>query len=326
MHVVIQIPCFNEEKTLPAVIGDLPTALPGVDCLEYQVIDDGSQDDTVRVARDLGVHRIVRHRRNLGLAAAFQTGIAAALRAGADIIVNTDGDNQYPGAAVASLITPVQKQQADIVIGDRQTATIPHFSPTKKLLQRWGSFVVRRASGLAVPDATSGFRAFSREAALRLVVLTRYTYTLETIIQAGKKNLTVLSVPITVNPPLRPSRLVKSNWSFVKAGASTILRVYTRYEPLRTFSYLALALALVGVGLLLLYLLRWPWQADMAQLTAVMIAGATALTLSLLVFLFGVLSDLTATNRMLLEELIYQRRRQEFGPASAPSPTDCDRI
>lgn len=319
MHVVIQIPCFNEEETLPAVIADLPRSLPGVDCLEYQVIDDGCQDDTVRVAQSLGVHRIVRHRRNLGLAAAFQTGLAAALRAGADIIVNTDGDNQYPGTAVGTLIAPVQNHQADIVIGDRQTATIPHFSPMKKLLQRWGSLVVRRASGLAVPDATSGFRAFSREAALRLVVLTRYTYTLETIIQAGKKNLVVTSVPITVNPPLRASRLVKSNWSFVKAGASTILRVYTRYEPLRTFSYLAIPLALAGIGLLVLFLLRGQQQEDVVQFTAGVITGATALTLSLLVFLFGVLSDLTATNRMLLEELIYQQRRQELGDGTLPA-------
>ncbi len=319
MHVVIQIPCFNEEETLPAVIADLPDSLPGVDCLEYQVIDDGSQDDTVRVAESLGIHRIVRHRRNLGLAAAFQTGIAAALQAGADIIVNTDGDNQYPGSAVGTLIEPVRNHQADIVIGDRQTGTIPHFSPIKKLLQRWGSLVVRRASGLAVPDATSGFRAFSREAALRLVVLTRYTYTLETIIQAGKKNLIVTSVPIKVNPPLRASRLVKSNWSFVKAGASTILRVYTRYEPLRTFSYLAIPLALAGIVLLILYLIRWFQQADVAPFTPVLITGATALTLSLLVFLFGVLSDLTATNRMLLEEQIYQQRRRELGTDTEPS-------
>ena len=326
MHVVIQIPCYNEEETLPAVIADLPKSLPGVDRLEYQVIDDGSQDDTVRVARELGVHRIVRHRRNLGLAAAFQSGIAAALKAGADIIVNTDGDNQYPGSAVDRLIQPILTQRADMVIGDRRTATIPHFSPMKKLLQRWGSQVVRRASGLAVPDATSGFRAFDREAALRLVVLTRYTYTLETIIQAGKKQMAVDSVPITVNPPLRPSRLVKSNWSYVKRGAAIILRVYTRYEPLRTFSYLAIPLALVGAGLLLWNLLPFRQAEPSVQLTALIITGATALSLSLLVFLFGTLADLTATNRTLLEELIYQQRRREYQTAPAADRDGADAV
>ena len=308
MHIVIQIPCFNEAATLPAVLADLPASLPGVERLEYQVIDDGSQDGTAQVARRLGVHRIVSHNRQQGLAAAFRTGMAAALNAGADIVVNTDGDNQYPGGSVAALIQPLLERRADIVIADRQTQTIAHFSPLKKLLQRWGSLVVRRASGLDVPDATSGFRAFSRDAALRLVILTRFTYTLETLIQAGKKNMTVVSVPIVVNPPLRPSRLVKSNWSFVKMGAANILRVYTRYEPLRTFSYLALLPFGAGAGLLLAYFL----QAPGARLTALLVIGVATVVLSLCVFLFGVLADLTATNRMLLEELIYQQRRRDI--------------
>lgn len=308
MHIVIQIPCFNEAATLPAVLADLPASLPGVERLEYQVIDDGSQDGTAQVARRLGVHRIVSHNRQQGLAAAFRTGMAAALNAGADIVVNTDGDNQYPGGSVAALIQPLLARRADIVIADRQTQTIAHFSPLKKLLQRWGSLVVRRASGLDVPDATSGFRAFSRDAALRLVILTRFTYTLETLIQAGKKNMTVVSVPIVVNPPLRPSRLVKSNWSFVKMGAANILRVYTRYEPLRTFSYLALLPFGAGAGLLLAYFL----QAPGARLTAFLVIGVATVVLGLCVFLFGVLADLTATNRMLLEELIYQQRRRDI--------------
>lgn len=316
MHIVIQIPCFNEAATLPAVLADLPATLPGVDRLEYQVIDDGSQDGTAQVARQLGVHRIVSHNRQQGLAAAFRTGMAAALHAGADIVVNTDGDNQYPGGSVAALIQPLLERQADIVIADRQTQTIAHFSPLKKLLQRWGSLVVRRASGLDVPDATSGFRAFSRDAALRLVILTRFTYTLETLIQAGKKNMTVVSVPIVVNPPLRPSRLVKSNWSFVKMGAANILRVYTRYEPLRTFSYLALLPFGAGAGLLLAYFLPAPG----IRLTALLVIGVATVVLGLCVFLFGVLADLTATNRMLLEELIYQQRRRDIREREEDGP------
>ena len=317
MHVVIQIPCYNEEETLPAVIADLPRSLPGVTTLEFQVIDDGSQDETVRVARDLGVHRIVSHPRNLGLAAAFQTGMIAAVNAGADIIVNTDGDNQYPGNAVEELIQPVLKREADMVIADRQTRTITHFSFFKKLLQRFGSHIVRQASGLAIPDATSGFRAVSRDAALRLVILSRYTYTLESIIQAGKRNMKVVSLPIEVNPPLRPSRLLRSNWAFVKAGAATILRVYTRYEPLRTFSYLAVFPLLVGLALLIY------WLSAGVALTPVLPAlGTTLVILGLLTFLFGVLADLTATNRMLLEELIYQQRRIEANRSRGRSPRE----
>jgi len=316
MHVVIQIPCFNEAETLPVVVADLPRSLPGVTRLEYLVIDDGSQDDTVQIAKNLGVHRIVRHTRNLGLAAAYQTGMTAALRAGADIIVNTDGDHQYPGDAVSELIRPVLNREADMVIADRQTQTIAHFSFFKRLLQRFGSKVVQQASGLAIPDATSGFRAISRDAALRLVILTRYTYTLESIIQAGKRNMKVVSIPIVVNPPLRPSRLLKSNWSFVKAGAANILRVYTRYEPLRTFSYLAAAPLLGGLTLLVI-----SWLPTGTDLPAALPGrGASLVILGLLIFLFGLLADLTATNRMLLEELIYQQRKIEAGASRERPP------
>ncbi len=318
MHVVIQIPCFNEAETLPAVLADLPRSLPGVARLEYLVIDDGSQDGTAQVAQDLGVNRIVSHSHNLGLAAAYQTGMTAALQAGADIIVNTDGDNQYPGDAIAALIQPVLNREADMVIADRQTQTIAHFSFFKRLLQRVGSKVVQHASGLAIPDATSGFRAISREAALRLVILTRYTYTLESIIQAGKRNMKVVSVPIVVNPPLRPSRLLKSNWSFVKAGAANILRVYTRYEPLRTFSYLAAVPLLGGLALLAIY---WRLPTETGLPTVLPGLGVSLAFLGLLVFLFGLLADLTATNRMLLEELIYQQRRVEARRIPQAAPT-----
>src|SRR3954447_3435627 len=209
MKVIVQIPCYNEEQTLPLVMRDMPTSIPGVDQLETLVIDDGSSDRTVEVARELGVNHVVRHAGNKGLAAAFQTGLDACLRLGADIIVNTDGDNQYPQAMIPELVAPIVRGEADMVVGDRQVTQIEHFSPVKKVLQVMGSWVVRQASGTTVPDAPSGFRALSREAALRLNVITNYTYTLETIVQAGKKILKTTSILVTTNVVTRKSRLVR---------------------------------------------------------------------------------------------------------------------
>jgi glycosyltransferase involved in cell wall biosynthesis len=316
MHLIIQIPCFNEAETLPIVLADLPTSLPGVARIEVLIIDDGSTDETVAVARQLGVHHIVRHPRNLGLAAAFQTGLNACLQAGADVIVNTDGDNQYPADQIGRLIAPVLAGQADMVIGDRQTGQIEHFSPVKKMLQNWGSWVVRVASGTQVPDATSGFRAFSQEAALRLTILTRYTYTLETIIQAGKKGLAVAHVPIEyVNPPTRDSRLMKNTWSYIKRSTATILRIYTLYEPLRTFAYTAFPFLGAGVLLLARFLFLYLFSDQNATgryLQSVTI-GASLLTVGFLIFLFGVMADITATNRFLLEEMLYRQRKRELG-------------
>lgn len=319
MYLIIQIPCYNEENTLPQVVTHLPILLPGVTQIETLIIDDGSTDNTVAIAQELGVHHIVRHSRNQGLAAAFQTGLEACLRLGADIIVNTDGDHQYPGDQIASLIVPILQGQADIVIGDRQTHTIEHFSLLKKVLQQWGSWVVRLASGTQVPDATSGFRAYSREAALRLSVLTRYTYTLETIIQAGKKGLRVISIPIQVNPPSRESRLIRNNWAYIKHSAATILRLYTLYEPFRTFIYLSLPFMLAGIILLgrfgLLYLSGHSSMGRYVQSVAI---GGTALIIGFLLIILGIIGDLIATNRLLIEEMLYRIKRRELAEHEEP--------
>ncbi|MEZ4645185.1 MAG: glycosyltransferase family 2 protein, partial [Chloroflexota bacterium] len=255
MKLIIQIPCYNEADTLPETLADLPQAIPGIDCIETLIVDDGSRDDTVAVAQACGVTHIVRHPQNLGLAKAFQTGLDASLQRGADIIVNTDADNQYPGHYIADLVTPIVRGTADIVIANRQVTNIEHFSPLKKLLQLLGSWTVRTVSGTNVPDAPSGFRAYSQEAALRLTILTRFSYTLETIIQAGKLGLTLHSVPIITNETKRPSRLQRNMWHFIKAQGGTIVRLYAFYEPLRTFTYLALPFLLVGLGTWLRFLL-----------------------------------------------------------------------
>ena len=314
MHLIVQIPCYNEAETLPLVLAELPRSLPGISRLEVLVIDDGSTDGTAQIATALGVAHVLRLPRNMGLAAAFQAGLDYCLAAGADVVVNTDGDNQYPGEFIGDLIGPVLRGEADIVIGDRQTYQIAHFSPVKRFLQQMGSWVVRVASGTPVPDATSGFRAFSREAALRLIVLTRYTYTLETIIQAGKKGLAIASVPIEVNDPTRESRLMRSTWSYVKRSTATIVRLYTFYEPLRSFSFLAAPF--VASGLILLarffYFYLFTAQTGVGRLTQSVTIGGTLLTVGFLIFLFGVIADISSTQRALLEEILYRQRKREL--------------
>jgi len=323
MHLIIQIPCYNEAQSLPATLADIPLRITGIDTIETMIIDDGSTDGTIDVARRLGVDHIIRLPGHKGLAIAFQAGLDTCLKLGADIIVNTDGDNQYPQAEIPRLIDPILHNEADIVIGDRQVQTVPHFSPLKKRLQRWGSWVVCLASGIRAPDATSGFRAYSREAALRMSVLTRYTYTLETIIQAGKKGLRVTYVPIQVNHPTRDSRLIKSNWTYVKHSAATILRLYAFYEPLRTFSFLSVPFVVIGLFALIRFLyFHFTGQAGIGRHVQSLVLGGTLLTIGFLLFVLGVVADLIAANRMLLEETMYRVKRMETAKEHPATPDD----
>jgi len=307
MKLVIQIPCFNEGATLARTLDDLPRAIPGVDEIEVLIIDDGSTDDTVRVAEERGVRHLVRFPANRGLAAAFRAGLERALALGADVIVNTDGDNQYPGAAIPELVRPLLENRAELVVGVRNIEAIAHFSPLKKRLQRFGSRVVRRFSGLDVADATSGFRAISRRAALRLNVLSRYTYTLETLIQAGRENLAVATVPITVNPKTRESRLIRSSARYVWRSALTIPRIFVTYEPLKTLGALALVLLSLGSLIGLRFLYFYLTEGGRGHVQSLILA-AILLIIGYQTGVLGIIADLSATNRRLLEELLVRER------------------
>jgi len=311
MKLVIQIPCFNEAETLGRTVGDLPRELSGFSSVELLVIDDGSTDGTSKLARELGVDHVISLPRNRGLAAAFATGLSRALELGADVILNTDGDHQYRGASIPALVEPILRGEADMVIGDRQVRRIAHFSVTKKLLQRLGSWAVRFVSGTEVIDATSGFRALSREAALRLTVFSNYTYTLDTIIQAGKKGLTVVSVPVETNEMLRESRLIRSVPRYVVRSAVTILRIFLMYEPLRVFTILSLIPGLLGGILLLRYLYFFSIGEGSGHIQSV-VAGAALGILAFQVFLLGLLSDLIARNRRLIEDATLMLRRISY--------------
>jgi glycosyltransferase involved in cell wall biosynthesis len=312
MKLVIQIPCLNEEETLPATLADLPREVEGFDRVEWLLIDDGSTDRTAEVAREYGVDHLVRFTSNKGLAVAFQAGIDAALKVGADVIVNTDADNQYRGEDIERLVAPVVAHQADLVVGDRNVRDHDEFSGVKKLLQRWGSWVVRQASETDVPDATSGFRAYNREAALRLNVVSRFTYTLETLIQAGKSDLAVAHVPIRTNPTTRASRLFRSIPQYLARSVGTILRIYVVYEPLRVFLRLATIVGLAGTVLLG----RWVWiyfthDGPTGHVQS-LIVGIGLLIFALQLAMLGVIGDLLRTNRVIAERTLQRIRKVEL--------------
>lgn len=305
MKLIIQIPCFNEAQTLSIALSALPRTVPGFDTVEWLIIDDGSQDDTVKVARECGVDHVVRHTRNQGLARGFMTGLDACLRLGADVIVNTDADNQYNADDIPKLVTPILERRADIVVGARPIETIEHFSPIKKLLQKLGSWVVRVASKTDIPDAPSGFRAMSRTAAQRLMVFNNYTYTLETIIQAGQKNMAITSVPIRVNEDLRPSRLVKSIPSYIKRSIATIIRIFVIYRPFRFFGTIGAILFGAGFLIGLRFLINYLGGEGEGHVQSLILAGAL-LVMGFQTLLVAFLADLLAANRKLMEDVRFK--------------------
>jgi len=311
MKLIIQIPCYNEEQTLPQVIADLPTRLEGVDRIEYLVIDDGSSDKTIETARRLGVHHILPLGSNRGLATAFIRGITYALEQGADIIVNTDGDNQYDGGCIKELIAPIVQGRLDIVVGARPIRQIRHFSRFKKKLQGLGSYVVRQFSGTRIPDATSGFRAYSAEAAMRLHVFNRYTYTLETIIQAGHMNMRIGHTPVNVNPKTRESRLITSTLRYILRSGKIILRSYVTYKPLRTFLYAASVPAFIGLILCVRFVYFYMFGRGSGHLQSLILA-AILLIISFVLFSLGILADLTRVNRELNQEMLFMLRKMLY--------------
>ncbi|MEO0400061.1 MAG: glycosyltransferase family 2 protein [Pseudomonadota bacterium] len=313
--LIVQIPCFNEAETLPETVRDIPRAVDGVDVVEVLVIDDGSSDDTIAAARVAGVDHIVSNKVNLGLARTFQVGLDEALRLGADIVVNTDGDNQYQGADIPLLVAPIVQGSADIVVGDRQTATIAHFSPLKKMLQRWGSRFVRGLSGVDAADAVSGFRAFSRNAAMAINVRSSFSYTIETLIQAGKKRLTVLSVPVRTNSVTRPSRLFRSIPQFLFQSAKTMARVYAMYEPLKVFLFAGVVFMVLGAAPIVRFVLHY-LAGDGQGMVQSLILGGVLFLLGAMAIMFALIADLVAYNRQLIEQTLERVRRMEFDAAA----------
>src|SRR5262245_5856596 len=319
MKLIVQIPCLDEEATLPATIADLPRQVEGFDSVEVLVVDDGSTDRTVEVARELGVEHIVRLTNNKGLAAAFQAGLDASLKLGADVIVNTDADNQYRGADIARLVAPILGGEADMVVGDRRVAQIEHFSRGKKRLQRLGSWLVRRLSGTEVTDTTSGFRAYNREAALGLLVVDNFTYTLESVIQAGKMLVAVDQTAIETNPVTRESRLFDSTGSYVRRSGLSILRIYARYEPLRVFATAGLIVAVLALAAWMPFLLDWILNGDNSGHIQSLILGAVLFIAAVQLFALGVIGDLLAGQRVMTQRVFERVRRVELALGVEPS-------
>jgi glycosyltransferase involved in cell wall biosynthesis len=318
MKLIVQIPCFNEAEQLPETLADLPRELAGVDSLEWLIIDDGSTDDTVEVARRHGVHHVVRLTNNKGLAAGFQAGLDACLKLGADIIVNTDADNQYHGADIQKLVRPILAGHADMVVGDRQTNQIEHFSALKKQLQRLGSAVVRRASGTTVPDTTSGFRAYNREAALQMQVVSKFTYTLETIIQAGKMLVAVDHVSIRTNPKTRESRLFPSMGAYVRRNAVSIFRIYSLYEPLRVFTAAAVVVGLISAVIWARFLYFFFSGEGEGHIQS-LILGSTLFIVAVQLAALGVVGDILAGSRVVQQRILERVRRVELQIGVEPS-------
>lgn len=311
--LIIQIPCLNEATTLPATLADLPSVIPGIDVIEVLIIDDGSKDGTADVARAHGVHHIVRLTRNKGLAAAFMAGIDASLKQGAHFIVNTDADNQYAGGEIGKLLAPLLSGEADLVIGDRNIGELSHMSWRKRQLQRLGSWVVRQVSSTTVPDTTSGFRAYTREAALRMTIVSEFSYTLESIIQAGKKRMAIAHVPVATNARTRESRLFDSIFSYIKRSSATIVRIYAMYEPLKVFSYIGLTI--FGAGVLLALRFVYEYLTDVTfggRMVQSLIFSAVLMIIGFQVLLIGLLADVISANRKLLEDLLYRVRKAEI--------------
>jgi glycosyltransferase involved in cell wall biosynthesis len=329
VKLIIQIPCYNEAETLPQTVADLPNCIPGVDIIEYLVIDDGSKDGTAEIARALGVHHVLRNFHNIGLARSFARGVDFALEQQADIIVNTDGDNQYRGEDIALLVAPILSGNAEVVIGDRQTSTVEEFSRSKKLLQQIGSSIVRYFSGVQVPDAVSGFRAISRNAAKQINIVSSFSYTIEMLIQVGKKSLSVTSVPVRTNPKTRDSRLFKSVFRFIERSGTTAIRMYAMYQPLRIFFMIGLVVALIGLLPILRFIYFYLFASGEGKVQSLII-GCALLTVGSLTALMGLMADLVGRNRQLLEmtlkrvkdiDLVIQEMARSNLPAEEPSVT-----
>jgi glycosyltransferase involved in cell wall biosynthesis len=318
MKLIIQIPCYDEELTLPETLADLPREVAGFDAVEWLIIDDGSSDRTVEVARGNGVDHVVRLTNNKGLASAFQAGLDACLKLGADVIVNTDADNQYYGGDIPKLVAPILAGDADMVVGDRQVMSIEHFSPLKKSLQRLGSWVVRAASATEVPDTTSGFRAYNREAAIQVQVVSNFTYTLETIIQAGKLLVALDHVPIRTNPQTRASRLFPSTWAYVRRNALSIFRIYSQYEPLRVFLGAALLLGLAAAGVWARFFVAFVAGNGAGHVQS-LILGAVLFNAAVVLAALGVIGDLLHAQRVLQQRTLERVRRVELALGVAPS-------
>ncbi|MCR5486028.1 MAG: glycosyltransferase family 2 protein [Lachnospiraceae bacterium] len=321
MKLIIQIPCYNEAETLTIALDALPKSIEGIDQIEYLIINDGSKDQTVQVAKDWGVNYIVSFPQNKGLAKGFMAGIDACIRNGADIIVNTDADNQYCGDDIEKLVRPILDGEAEIVIGERPIDSIEDFSPLKKKLQHLGSFVVRKASATDIPDAPSGFRAYSRDAALHINVINSYTYTLETIVQAGRNRMAITSVPVRTNPELRKSRLFHSMGGYIKKSVLTIIRAYMMYKPLVFFLICGSVPFLVGILFIIRFLIYYARGAGMGHIQSLVVASMLVMV-GFMTFIMGMQADIIAANRKLLEDVQFRIRRMEIGESEQDGKQD----